>query len=75
MGKIQHWVVGLVSAALSGGANAWLTLSLVPGVHVDPNQWTSAISAIVIGAGIGLSNYLVRSPLSTVVEGGDESAK
>jgi hypothetical protein len=73
MTNIESWIYGLLSAALSGGANAIVTLNL-PGVHSD-NQWSTIFSSVAIGAIIGVANFLIKSPLAPASKKEDDATK
>lgn len=63
----NKWFAGMVSAAISGGANAALAVAVAPDVFLTGGYEKIAL-LFAGGAAIGVLNYLKQSPLAETVK-------
>ena len=59
----RHWVKGLFSAVISGGANAVTVVLVAPETFNLSDGLSKLVAVIVAGAIIGCASYLKQSPL------------
>ncbi|MFA6321798.1 MAG: hypothetical protein WCY36_08105 [Candidatus Omnitrophota bacterium] len=59
----KAWIIGLVSAIISGGANAITVAIIAPETFNLDTGLSKLAMAVIAGAIIGVSNYLKTKPL------------
>lgn len=63
MKKWENWLKGLISALISGSANAVTVVIVAPETFNFQEGLNKLIAVIAAGAIIGVANFLKQSPL------------
>jgi hypothetical protein len=56
------WLRGILSAAISGAATGIGTILIAP-IELNKQNLLKIVSVVLLGALVGLANYLKQSPL------------